>query len=229
MQAAFNNVFGQGMWTIVGSIIAFLIGLVWIRGDDPHVQLIALGFLPVLVMAVFPLLRGFMLIPVSPLTRYGITMGAAFEMPILFYALTSDVLPLSQLDTRDADASLFRRIGILAPLTRPEIGEVKAGGAGERAGLRQGDLVRRIDGQDIVDGQQLRERIRAGVRDGKPVEQKWLVERDGASRELVVTPEVHADGKSEVGRINAFVGAPPATDTGPTNRHWPHYASYPTV
>jgi diguanylate cyclase (GGDEF)-like protein len=69
-------------------IIAFLIGLVWIRGDDPHVQLIALGFLPVLVMAVFPLLRGFMLIPVSPLTRYGITMGAAFEMPILFYALT---------------------------------------------------------------------------------------------------------------------------------------------
>jgi uncharacterized integral membrane protein (TIGR00697 family) len=26
MQAAFNNIFGQGMWTIVGSIIAFLLG-----------------------------------------------------------------------------------------------------------------------------------------------------------------------------------------------------------
>ena len=26
MQAAFSNVFGQGMWTIVGSIVAFLIG-----------------------------------------------------------------------------------------------------------------------------------------------------------------------------------------------------------
>lgn len=69
-------------------IIAFLIGVVWIRGDDPHVQLIAVGFLPVLVMAVFPVLRGLMLIPVSSLTRYGISVGAAFEMPILFYALT---------------------------------------------------------------------------------------------------------------------------------------------
>lgn len=69
-------------------IVALLIGVVWIRGDDPHVQLIAVGFLPVLVMAVFPVLRGLMLIPVSPLTRYGISVGAAFEMPILFYALT---------------------------------------------------------------------------------------------------------------------------------------------
>ena len=69
-------------------MVAFLIGLVWIRGDDPHVQLIAIGFVPVLVMAVFPVLRGLMLIPAGPLTRYGVSVGAAFEMPILFYALT---------------------------------------------------------------------------------------------------------------------------------------------
>ncbi|HEY8048530.1 MAG TPA: 7TM diverse intracellular signaling domain-containing protein [Ramlibacter sp.] len=69
-------------------IVAVLIVVVWVRGDDPHVRLIALGFLPVLVMAVFPLLRGFMLIPVSPLTRYGVSMGAALEMPVLFYAIS---------------------------------------------------------------------------------------------------------------------------------------------
>ena len=69
-------------------IVAVLIGLVWLRGEDLHVRLIALGFVPVLVMAIFPILRSFNLIPVSPLTRYGVSMGAALEMPILFYALS---------------------------------------------------------------------------------------------------------------------------------------------
>lgn len=69
-------------------VIALLIAVVWIQGDDPHVRLIALGFLPVLLMAVFPILRGFNLIAISALTRYGVTIGAALEMPILFYALS---------------------------------------------------------------------------------------------------------------------------------------------
>ena len=36
---------------------------------------------------------------------------------------------------------LFRRIGIVGPLTRPEIGEVLPDGAAAAAGLRKGDLV----------------------------------------------------------------------------------------
>lgn len=69
-------------------LVVALIAVVWIHGQDTSVQLIALGFVPVLVMAVFPILRGFNLIPVSALTRYGVSIGAALEMPILFYALT---------------------------------------------------------------------------------------------------------------------------------------------
>jgi diguanylate cyclase (GGDEF)-like protein len=69
-------------------VVAILIILVWTKGDDPHVRLIALGFLPLLVMAVFPIARGLNLIPVSTLTRYGLSIGAALEMPILFYALS---------------------------------------------------------------------------------------------------------------------------------------------
>lgn len=65
-----------------------LIAVVWLQGDDPTIRLIALGFLPVLVMAVFPVLRGLNLIPNSMLTRYGVTIGAMLEMPILFYALS---------------------------------------------------------------------------------------------------------------------------------------------
>jgi diguanylate cyclase (GGDEF)-like protein len=69
-------------------MVVLLIGVVWRKGDDPDVRLIALGFLPVLVMAAFPLARSFNLIPSGPLTRYGVTLGGALEMPILFYALS---------------------------------------------------------------------------------------------------------------------------------------------
>jgi two-component system, sensor histidine kinase LadS len=73
--------------TAIG-VVAVLIGLVWRKGNDPHIQLIALGFLPVLVMALFPVARSLNLIPASFLTRYGLSVGAVLEMPILFYALS---------------------------------------------------------------------------------------------------------------------------------------------
>ncbi|MGZ5847625.1 MAG: 7TMR-DISM family protein, partial [Ramlibacter sp.] len=69
-------------------LVAVLIGLVWRKADDPDIRLIALGFVPVLVMAMFPVARGLNLIPNSIFTRYGLSMGAALEMPILFYALS---------------------------------------------------------------------------------------------------------------------------------------------
>src|SRR5574337_99269 len=78
------------------------------------------------------------------------------------------VLPLDKMEVREADAQLFRAIGIVGPWTRPVLGEVMAGGAAERAGLRPGDQVLRLGGADVVDGTQLRELIRASVRGGEP-------------------------------------------------------------
>ena len=85
-----RNSFGLVMvLTLVAlAVVVGLIVLVWTQGDDPHIRLIALGFVPVLVMALFPIARGLNLIPASALTRYGLSMGAALEMPILFYALS---------------------------------------------------------------------------------------------------------------------------------------------
>lgn len=75
--------------TSLSLVLVFaLILLVWKRGDDPSIRLIALGFLPVIVMAIFPVARGLNLIPNSALTRYGLSIGAVLEMPILFYALS---------------------------------------------------------------------------------------------------------------------------------------------
>jgi two-component system, sensor histidine kinase LadS len=70
------------------AVVVLLIVLVWIKGEDPYIRLIALGFLPVVAMALFPMARGLNLIPASALTRYGLSIGAAIEMPILFYALS---------------------------------------------------------------------------------------------------------------------------------------------
>jgi regulator of sigma E protease len=119
------------------------------------------------------------------------------------------VLPLSRMETKDADPQMFRKIGVVAPLTRPEIGEVMAGSAAESAGLRNGDVVRAIGDTAIFDGQQLREVIRASVDGDQPRTQAWQVERGGQPLKIDVKPEVREEGGVKVGRIGAYVGAPP--------------------
>lgn len=134
------------------------------------------------------------------------------------------LLPLSRVNAREADAQLLRQVGIVAPWSPPVLGEVMAGGAAERAGLRQGDTVLRVAGAPVGDAQQLRDLIRAQVRDGKAVTAAWDIDRQGQRLQLSVTPEVVGDkGAPAVGRIAAYVGAPPAMVTvrdGPVDGLW---------
>ncbi len=133
------------------------------------------------------------------------------------------MLELAQIGSREADAQLFRKIGIVGPWTRPVLGGVMPGGAAERAGLREGDVVRQIGSTPVVDGQQLRDLIRASVRDGKPLAQPWRIERGGQPMTVQVTPEMHLDGGVPIGRIAAYVGAPPQLVTvrsGPLEGIW---------
>ncbi|WHZ11445.1 MAG: Intramembrane protease RasP/YluC, implicated in cell division based on FtsL cleavage [Burkholderiaceae bacterium] len=118
-------------------------------------------------------------------------------------------LPLSEIDTHDADATLLRKVGIVAPWSQPVIGEVMSGSAAQKSGLREGDLVDRIGSTPIYDARQLRDTIRASVQGAKPLAQRWRVERAGKQIVLDVTPQlVQEDGRT-VGRIGAYVGAPP--------------------
>ncbi len=123
------------------------------------------------------------------------------------------LLKLSELNASDADAQLFRKIGILGPWTQPVIGEVTAGSVAEKAGLRAGDVVQRVGNTVIVDGQQLRESIRSSVVSGSgaPVSlpQTWQIVRAGQTVALPVSPEARQEGKLVVGRIGAYVGTPP--------------------
>ena len=118
-------------------------------------------------------------------------------------------LPLAAMDASEVDAQLFRKIGIVGPWTPPVIGDVMPDGAAAAAGLHPGDTVRRIGATHIVDGQHLRETIRASVQGNQPVQQSWTVERNGATVVLNVTPAALQDGAVVVGRIGAYVGGAP--------------------
>lgn len=121
------------------------------------------------------------------------------------------LLPLSQLNVREADAALFQRIGIVAPWTDPVIGEVMSDGAAAAAGLKEGDRVLRVDQKVVPDGATLRQRIRAGVdAQGRPTEQIWEVARNGQTVTLHVVPKAEQVGEAWVGRIGAYVGSAPA-------------------
>ena len=138
------------------------------------------------------------------------------------------VLPLSQFEAAQADAELFRKIGIVGPWTQPVIGQVMAGGAAERSGLRTGDVVQRIGETTIVDGQQLRETIRnqtrlKGASDGAVAPQTWQVLRAGQPVFLSVAPDIREENGIAVARISAYVGAPPEMLTvryGPLDGLW---------
>ena len=138
------------------------------------------------------------------------------------------VLPLSALGAAEADAQLFRKIGILGPWTEPVIGEVMPGGAAEKSGLLAGDVVRRVGSTAIVDGQQLREIIRASakapdINASAADAHKWVVTRGGRSVDLQLVPDVTQQAGQTVARIGAYVGAPPAMVTvryGPLDGLW---------
>ncbi len=116
---------------------------------------------------------------------------------------------LSTIGASEADDKLFRKIGIVSPWTLPVIGEMVVGSAAARSGLQQGDVVLTLGSTSVVDAQQLRELIRASVNGIEPVTQRWRVARSGSTLDIEVRPDARQDGKAWVGKIGAFVGAPP--------------------
>ena len=122
-------------------------------------------------------------------------------------------LALSSLQAKDADATLFAKVGIAGPWTKPVLGDVMPGSAAARAGLRKGDLVLAVGSTAVVDGQQLRQMIRKADTGPQAEPQHWRVQRDGAEVALDVSPEPKTDNGVTVGRIGAYVGALPAMVT----------------
>ena len=148
--------------------------------------------------------------------RWQVTQSVLHGTPL--HLLVSDahgrgqrrvVLDLHTLGAREIDAALMKRIGLGAPFSEPVLGETKAGGPAERAGLRPGDRVLSIDGHAIEESGRIRELIRASGADGVAKPMLWRVERAGQTLEISVTPNIAGDGERTVGRIEAYPGQPP--------------------
>ena len=121
-------------------------------------------------------------------------------------------LAVGSLRPAEADAELMNKIGILRPWTDTAIGEVLPDGAAAAAGVRQGDVVLKVDGEDVPDGHDLRQRIRQSVtKSGEGVTQQWLIERQGKKMPVTVTPRPEQLNGVWVGRVGAFIGHPPET------------------
>lgn len=78
----------------------------------------------------------------------------------------------------------FTLIGV--PVSMPVIDEVRSGSAAEAAGLRPGDVIRRIDGRDIVSFTD----IQRLVADRAGQELTIVIERNGQRLEVKATPQI---------------------------------------
>ena len=116
---------------------------------------------------------------------------------------------VSELGAKNADAQLFEKIGVVVPFTLPVIGKVAPGAAADRAGLKEEDLVLQVGSLLVVDGQQLRQLIRASGSNGASSTSIWKVERAGVTIFITVNPDIHQEGDLRVGKIGAYVGSMP--------------------
>jgi regulator of sigma E protease len=116
-------------------------------------------------------------------------------------------LSLADMTMEDLDGDFMRAAGLLrfSPPIAPVLGNVVAGGAAERAGLRGGDRVVSIDGDAVTQWQEVVATVRA--RPGQRLE--FGIERAG---EKPLSVAVVADTIQEGGKSIGRIGAAPRMD-----------------
>ncbi|MEJ7931185.1 7TM diverse intracellular signaling domain-containing protein [Ramlibacter sp. AN1015] len=104
-------------------IAASLLALAWRRGRDPYMGTITLAFVPLALTALLPIAYALNLLPNTVLTRHGLALGTALQLPILYYALSRRALQrrethmrAARLDHTDALTGLCDRDTLLRRL-----------------------------------------------------------------------------------------------------------------
>lgn len=89
----------NGMISISLVVIFVVLGLGLAAGDF-HTRWVVIGFTPVLLATLFPLLRNLNLIASGFLSNYALLLGSALEVPILYYGLHRRVSQRRDLNAR---------------------------------------------------------------------------------------------------------------------------------
>jgi regulator of sigma E protease len=115
------------------------------------------------------------------------------------------VLQTDELSTDDLEGDFLAKLGV--DLARPPaiLGRIVPDGPAMRSGLKEGDLIKKVNGVPVNDGLAFIEQVRASP--GKPV----TIDGRRASTDfsVVVTPEVVSKNKQQFGRIGAEVSMMP--------------------
>lgn len=111
-------------------------------------------------------------------------------------------LPAAVVGQLDVETDVMAELGLDLWRPQPRIEKVMPDGAGQRAGLQDGDLVLSADGRAVSDGIAFIEAVRAAP--GKPMALE--VERGARRLALTLTPEPDANGR---GVIKAMVAQRP--------------------
>ncbi|HEY6094440.1 MAG TPA: RIP metalloprotease RseP [Gallionellaceae bacterium] len=110
-------------------------------------------------------------------------------------------LSLGSLSARDLDSDFMKKLG-LRPYQPPiyaVIGELLPGNVAQQAGLKSGDVIRRVDGQPIEYWDEFVVQIRSHP--AKPLQLEIL--REGSSLTLQLTPLASLENGVQVGKIGA--------------------------
>lgn len=120
------------------------------------------------------------------------------------------MLPLSAIPAAEVDGKLLDRVGLSGPYAEPLVDEVVAQGPADRAGLRKGDRVLRINGVAPRDAAELRRLIRTSLQGGQAQPILLDVDRGGRTLSLEVQPVLKEVQGKQVARIEAVLGSMPA-------------------
>lgn len=138
--------------------------------------------------------------------RWILMRQALGDSPVSVEGQLNDVslhhqLNLSVLDKDDFEGDFLPKLGLVPyrPSMPPVVGEVVAGSAAEKAGLRAGDNIRAIDGVAITAWDQVVDTIR--LHPHTPL--KVTVARDAQTVDLQVIPDSVRENGKDIGRIGA--------------------------
>ncbi|MGX8882915.1 RIP metalloprotease RseP [Methylovorus sp. SPW-M1] len=138
--------------------------------------------------------------------RWILMRQALGDSPVSVEGRLNDVslhhqLNLSVLDKDDFEGDFLPKLGLVPyrPSMPPVVGEVVAGSAAEKAGLRAGDNIRAIDGVAITAWDQVVDTIR--LHPHTPL--KVTVARNAQTVDLQVIPDSVRENGKDIGRIGA--------------------------
>ncbi len=108
-------------------------------------------------------------------------------------------LDLSSLTKDDLDRDFLQKLGLrpYAPRVPATLGRIQPGGAGERAGLREGDRIVAAGGEAVATWSQFTARVRASPGRVLALE----VERGGARIAVTAVPEASGEGEARIGLL----------------------------